>query len=417
MKSLKDHEYFHLGAMILGVVAISVVLLAIVLNLPAVLKGVGTVVNVFAPVINGLVFAYLLNPLMNFVDRRLYPFLIKRNMAAAKAKKLSRSLSLVFALLFALVLIYEFFSMLLPQLVESLSGIVSNLSTYYSDAEAWVLGFLENNPELRQQADVLMGKFYEFLTGWINNDLLANINDVFTSLTTSVMSVVRVMLNLVIGFVAAIYILWSRDLFKAQLKKLTVALWKERTANRLFDLGRRIHKVFFGFLIGKLVDSLIIGVLCYVGMLILRLPFPALVATVVGVTNIIPFFGPFIGAAPCAILILLVNPLQCLYFIIFVFALQQVDGNIIGPRILGDTIGISGFWVLVSITVAGGLFGFTGMVLGVPVFAVLYMLASDLVASRLRRKQHTTETDAYLSIRSVEDLELTTPAPDTKETP
>lgn len=415
MKNLKDHEYFHLGMMILSIVMISIVLLAIVLNLSSVMAGVGKVVNVFSPVINGVVFAYLLNPLMNFVDRRLYPFLLRRRMPESRAGKLSRCVSLVFALLFAVVLIYEFFALLLPQLVESVSGIVSNLSTYYSDAEAWVLGFLDNNPALREQVDLLLGKFYEFLTKWINEDLLANINQVFASLTTSVMSVVRVALNLVIGFVAAIYILWSRDLFMAQIKKLTVALWKERTANRLFDLGRRIHKVFFGFIIGKLVDSLIIGVLCYVGMLLLRLPFPALVATVVGVTNIIPFFGPFIGAAPCAVLILLVNPLQCLYFIVFVFVLQQVDGNIIGPRILGDTIGISGFWVLVSITVAGGLFGFTGMVLGVPVFAVLYMLVSDFVAARLRRKKHTTETGAYYAIRSVEDLGLTAAEPDMKE--
>lgn len=412
MKNWKENQYFHLGMMILSIVAISIVLLAVVLNLSAVWEAVKTVVGVFSPVINGVVFAYLLNPLMNFVERRLYPFLCKRKMEQQRAKKLSRGISLVFALLFALVLIYEFFSMLLPQLVESLSGIVENLSSYYSDAEAWVLGFLDNNPELRGQVDVLMGKFYEFLTGWINNDLLANINQVFTSLTTSVMSVVRVVLNLLIGFVAAIYILWSRDLFVAQAKKVTVALWKERTANHLFDLGRRIHKVFSGFIIGKLVDSLIIGVLCYMGMLILRLPFPALVATVIGVTNIIPFFGPIIGAVPCAILILLVNPLQCLYFIIFVFALQQVDGNIIGPRILGDTIGISGFWVLVSITVAGGLFGFTGMVLGVPVFAVLYMLVSDTVASRLKRKKHTIQTDVYYAIRHVEDLELTASAQD-----
>ncbi len=417
MKNLREHAYFHLGAMILSVVTISAVLLAIVLNLPSVIQGVKTVAGVFSPVINGLVFAYLLNPLMNFVDRRLYPFLRRRKMAEAKAGKLSRCLSLVFALVFALILIYEFFAMLLPQLVESLSGIISNLSTYYSAAESWVLGFLEDNPALREQADALMGKFYEFLTGWINEDLLNNINQVFTSLTTSVVSVVRSVINLVIGFVAAIYILWSRDLFKAQIKKLIVAIWKEQTADRIFDLGRRIHKVFFGFIIGKLVDSLIIGVLCYVGMLILRLPFPALVATVVGVTNIIPFFGPFIGAAPCAILILLVNPLKCLYFILFIFALQQVDGNIIGPRILGDTIGISGFWVLVSITVAGGLFGFTGMVLGVPVFAVLYMLVSDLVSSRLQRKKFTTQTDAYRNIQSVEDLKPPAPEPETEETP
>lgn len=416
MKNWKEHQYFNLGLMILSIAAISIVLLAIVLNLPAVVKGVKTVLNVFSPVINGIVFAYLLNPLMNFMDRRLYPFLLKRKMQDPKAKKLSHAVSLVFALVLALLLIYEFFNMLLPQLVESVTGIVSNLSTYYADAEQWVLGFLDDNPDLRTQVDVLLSKFYDFLTNWINNDLLANINQVFTSVTTSVMSVVNVVLDLVIGFVAAIYMLWSRDTFLAQIKKLIVALFKERTADHLLDLGRRVNQVFSGFIIGKLVDSLIIGFLCYFGMLILHLPFPALIATIIGVTNIIPFFGPFIGAVPSAVLILLVDPLKCLYFILFVLALQQVDGNIIGPRILGNTIGISGFWVLVSITVAGGLFGFAGMVLGVPVFAVLYMLVSDLVSSRLQKKRRTTDTAAYYAIKHVEDLPAAEPEePDSKE--
>lgn len=416
MKNWKEHQYFNLGLMILSIAAISIVLLAIVLNLPAVAKGVKTVLNVFSPVINGIVFAYLLNPLMNFMDRRLYPFLLKRKMQDPKAKKLSHAVSLVFALVLALLLIYEFFNMLLPQLVESVTGIVSNLSTYYADAEQWVLGFLDDNPELRTQVDVLLSKFYDFLTNWINNDLLANINQVFTSVTTSVMSVVNVVLDLVIGFVAAIYMLWSRDTFLAQIKKLIVALFKERTADHLLDLGRRVNQVFSGFIIGKLVDSLIIGFLCYFGMLILHLPFPALIATIIGVTNIIPFFGPFIGAVPSAVLILLVDPLKCLYFILFVLVLQQVDGNIIGPRILGNTIGISGFWVLVSITVAGGLFGFAGMVLGVPVFAVLYMLVSDLVSSRLQKKRRTTDTAAYYAIEHVEDLPAAEPEePDSKE--
>ena len=194
------------------------------------------------------------------------------------------------------------------------------------------------------------------------------------------------------------------NLWRRKGKKLVVAICKDKTADHIFDLGRRIHKVFSGFIIGKILDSLIIGILCYIGMLILKLPYPALVATVVGVTNVIPFFGPFIGAIPCTFLILLVNPLQALYFGVFVLALQQLDGNVIGPRILGDTIGISGFWVLVSITVAGGLFGFAGMLLGVPVFAVIYMLVDDFVVSRLKKKGRPVDTPDYYAIRKVEDL-------------
>ena len=404
MKRLRDNQYFHLGLMLLVVISVSILLLAIVLNFQSFMTVVKTIFGAFSPVISGAVFAYLLNPLMNFMDRRLYPALLRRKMPEKKAYRLSRVLSLIFALLFALVLIYEFFSMLLPQLTESITGIFNNMSTYYADAEKWVLGFLADNPTLSAQVDKLMEQFYQFLEDWINPDLFGNINSIFTSVTSSVISVIRSVLNLLIGVVAAVYILWSRDRFLAQTKKIAVALLPQHRADHFFDLGRKIHRVFSSFIIGKLVDSLIIGVLCYIGALILRFPYPALIATVVGVTNVIPFFGPFIGAVPCAFLILLVDPLKCLYFVIFIFGLQQLDGNVIGPRILGDTIGISGFWVLVSITVAGSLFGFTGMLLGVPVFAVLYMLLSETVAERLRRKKCPVSTAAYVGLQRVEDL-------------
>ncbi len=404
MKRLRDNQYFHLGLMLLVVISVSILLLAIVLNFQSFMTVVKTIFGAFSPVISGAVFAYLLNPLMNFMDRRLYPALLRRKMPEKKAYRLSRVLSLIFALLFALVLVYEFFSMLLPQLTESITGIFNNMSTYYAGAEKWVLGFLADNPTLSAQVDKLMEQFYQFLEDWINPDLFGNINSIFTSVTSSVISVIRSVLNLLIGVVAAVYILWSRDRFLAQTKKIAVALLPQRRADHFFDLGRKIHRVFSGFIIGKLVDSLIIGVLCYIGALILRFPYPALIATVVGVTNVIPFFGPFIGAVPCAFLILLVDPLKCLYFVIFIFGLQQLDGNVIGPRILGDTIGISGFWVLVSITVAGSLFGFTGMLLGVPVFAVLYMLLSETVAEQLRRKKRPVSTAAYVGLQRVEDL-------------
>ncbi len=404
MKRIRNNQYFHLGLMLLAVISVSILLLAVVLNFSSFMAVIKTILGAFSPVISGAVFAYLLNPLMNFCDRRLYPWLLRRKMDERKAYRLSRVLSMIFALLFAVVLVYEFFSMLLPQLYESIVGIINNMSTYYSDAEKWVLGFLADNPALSSQVDKLLEQFYQFLEGWINPDLLSNINSIFASLTSSVLSVVRSILNLLIGVVAAVYILWLRDRFLAQTKKIAVALMPQQRADRFFELGRKIHRVFSGFIIGKLVDSLIIGVLCYIGALLLRFPYPALIATVVGVTNVIPFFGPFIGAIPCALLILLVDPLKCLYFVIFIFGLQQLDGNVIGPRILGDTIGISGFWVLVSITVAGSLFGFTGMLLGVPVFAVLYMLLSETVAEQLRRKKQPVETTAYVGLQQVADL-------------
>ena len=316
-------------------------------------------------------------------------------------------ISMVFAVRFVLVLCYEFCALLLPQLYESILGIVNNFSAYYSTVEGWMTSLQADNPAVQSYINQLVKEGFEFIKNWATDGLLPGIETILTGLTNSIVTVVRTLLNVFIGLFAAIYMLYSRDTFLAQSKKIVVALAREETANSIFRIGRRIHKVFSGFIIGKILDSLIIGVLCYFGMLLLRMPYPELIATVVGVTNIIPFFGPFIGAIPCAFLVLLVDPLKALYFVLVILVLQQIDGNIIGPRILGDTIGISGFWVLVSITVAGGLFGFTGMVLGVPVFAVAYMLISDYVSYKLKGKNKPTQTEVYQNIRSVDDLQTT----------
>jgi len=403
---MRENRYFQLGVMLVTVLAIGSILLGVVLNLGAVGRILATIGDVFSPLVLGLVFAYLLNPLMNFAEFRVRPFLEKR-MPEKKAFKLRRAISLIFALLCAGILVYEFFAMLVPQLYDSVVGIVNNFSGYYASVEGWVSRFLADNPAVQDYAIDLMGDLYGMLKNWATNGLLPSIETIVTGLTSSVMSVVTTLMNILIGLCAAVYMLCSRDTFMAQSKKIVVALFQESTANHIFDLFRRIHKVFSGFIVGKILDSLIIGILCYIGMLILKLPYPALIATVVGVTNVIPFFGPIIGAIPCFFLILLVNPLQAVYFGLFVLALQQLDGNVIGPRILGDSIGISGFWVLVSITVAGGLFGFAGMLLGVPVFAVLYMIFSDILQVLLKRKGHPVETEEYHSIQKVKDLEST----------
>jgi len=403
---MRENRYFQLGVMLVTVLAIGSILLGVVLNLEAVGRILATIGDVFSPLVLGLVFAYLLNPLMNFAEFRVRPFLEKR-MPEKKAFKLGRAISLIFALLCAGILVYEFFAMLVPQLYDSVVGIVNNFSGYYASVEGWVSRFLADNPAVQDYAIDLMGDLYGMLKNWATNGLLPSIETIVTGLTSSVMSVVTTLMNILIGLCAAVYMLCSRDTFMAQSKKIVVALFQESTANHIFDLFRRIHKVFSGFIVGKILDSLIIGILCYIGMLILKLPYPALIATVVGVTNVIPFFGPIIGAIPCFFLILLVNPLQAVYFGLFVLALQQLDGNVIGPRILGDSIGISGFWVLVSITVAGGLFGFAGMLLGVPVFAVLYMIFSDILQVLLKRKGHPVETEEYHSIQKVKDLEST----------
>ena len=399
-----DRKYFKWGLTALCVIFISILLVVIFTNLPGFFAMIRALMGILSPLIIGVVIAFLLNPLANFVDSRLHPVLLRCKMKPEKAEKLSRTASLLFALVMGALIVYAFFSMLLPQLYESVIGIASNAQSYYESIERWVTNILDDNPEILSYVERALDTGFEFIKNWLTTSFLSDVQKVVTTLTTSVVALVSGVINLLVGFVASIYILWSKKTFLAQIKKMIVALFKPATADHLFEIGRYSNRIFNGFVIGKIIDSAIIGVICYIGMAILKLPYPALVSTIIGVTNIIPFFGPFIGAVPCALLILLVNPLQAFYFIIFIIVLQQIDGNVIGPKILGNTVGISGFWVLASITVATGLFGFAGMILGVPVFAIIYMIISDAINAALRKKGRPTITTDYYGIIRVSEL-------------
>ena len=357
-----------------------------------------------------MVIAFLLNPLVNFVDCRLGP-LLQKKLKAQTAKNLSRTAGIVMALIVAGILVYGFFAMLLPQLYESVMSIVDNAGTYFNSIETWATNVLEDNPDIQGYVDKGLEQLRGFIENWVKTTFLSDMSKLVTTVSTSVIAVVKSLTNFIIGLVASIYMLWSKDTFRAQTKKIMVATMRPSAADRLLALGRNAYRIFNGFIIGKLIDSAIIGVLCYIGCEILKMPFTALVATIVGVTNVIPFFGPIIGAVPSAFLILLVDPLKAFYFVIFVIVLQQLDGNVIGPKILGNTVGISGFWVLASITIAASIFGFAGMLLGVPVFALIYVLISDGVNARLRKKQHSTVTEDYRDIQTVEDLVMPPHAP------
>ena len=400
----RDTKQFRWGLTLLWVVLASIVFCVILLHPKNFFGGISKFISVLSPVLYGTAFAYLLNPVCAFTEQRVRRLQEKKK-KSPRWVKLPRVCGIVSALAVAIIVIYGVLYLVIPQIYDTVTTIISNLSNYFSTLESWLLGLFGTNAEMRQGASQLLDAAYEQVQAWLTEGrLLRDLQRFMTGLTTSVYSVLKELLNILIGLVASVYILWSKDTFRGQAKKLLVAACTPEKADKVLHLSRESHRIFSGFIVGKIIDSFIIGVLCYIGMLILRMPFPLLIAVVVGVTNIIPFFGPFFGAIPSALLILLVSPLQCLYFILFILVLQQIDGNIIGPRILGDSIGISGFWVLVSITVAGNLFGFGGMLLGVPVFAVLYTVLSEWISARLAKKKLPVETEVYRDIQQVSDL-------------
>lgn len=399
-----DDYYFKLGRMILAVVALSLLLLGALLYLPKIGGAISAFLGALRPIFTGAVVAYLLSPIAKRLEAWLQRRLKKTKLSDTRRDKLSLGLSVVGALLLLLLLLAGFFAMLLPQLYVSLMGLANSIPDYFQDAEATVLKWLEDDPQLRAFVETQLARAYQGLTNLLNPQTFNRIWDFLSGLTSSVISVVGFVVDLALGFVASVYILWSRRRFLAQAKKITAAFCRPGLADRLFDTARRIHRTFSGYIVGTLTDALIVGIITYIATTLMGMPYTPIIATVVGVTNIIPILGPFLGAVPSALLILLADPWKCLYFILFIVILQQVDGNIIAPRIIGSNTGLSGFWVLTAITVAGSLFGLAGMVVCVPTMAVLYALISEWVSGRLARKGMPTDTAVYGEIQRMSDL-------------
>ena len=398
----KDSKYFRLGLTLLTVVILSALFIVALTNIGIVVTALKKVVSVFSFVIWGIVFAYVMNPILRLVERLLKKLLSRTNMTERGLNKLSRIVGVLISLLVFIAIIYGLLAMVLPELIESISTTFSpeNLQKYYDQITGWLNKTVQGTPLenwLREHDPV------KALQDWLTKEL-----DIFStigSVVSEAYGIGKVLFNMIIGLVVAVYLLIDKERYIAQFKKFLVSVFKPRWADKLFEIGRFTNRSFGGFMVGKVIDSLIIGLISYIGMLILRLPYALISSTFVGISNIIPFFGPLIGIVIGGVLILLQNPLQALYFLIFELILQQVDGNIIGPKILGGRMGISGFWVLCSITVFGSVFSFPGMLVGVPVFTVIYTLCSEAINNSLQKKNLTQNTEDYYTILSVDDLE------------
>ena len=353
--------------------------------------------QVLSPVIYGLAFAYLLAPIVDFFDR-----LIEK--AAPKAKSsVIRGLSILITWLCVIAMVYLMFSILIPELVDSVKTLAANFETYYKTVYNWVTALMENedlfsDKVLSDQVLSALNGYYDKLVKWITDTVIPQAQVAIVAVTGGIWSVIIFLKNLLIGMMISVYLLARKESFAKQSKKLLYALLPEVPYRRTLRAVAEADRIFSGFVRGKLLDSLIIGIICFFCCSLLKFPYTPIISVFVGVTNIIPIFGPFLGAVPSAFLILLVSPRQCLYFILFIIALQQFDGNILGPKILGKSTGISSFWVIVAIVVGGGFGGVLGMFLGVPIFACINSLVHWF-------------TDRSLTKKGVTDDALFDPAP------
>lgn len=359
---------------------------------------------ILQPIIIGLVLAYLLNPVMKTIERWAAKLLTEKVKikSTKKIASTSRMIGIVGALLFLFGVIVILLAAIIPSVSTSIADLVKTLPGQVNTLIDWVYEIAEGDSEFAHIAEEIINKTSSFFESWMTNYLLPQAEIYISSITSGVIASVKLVLNILVGLIVSVYVMASQEKFAGQAKKILYAVFKPVQANVIIKVVRKSNNIFGGFISGKILDSAIIGVIAYIVLAIMKMPDTVLIAVIIGVTNVIPFFGPFIGAIPSFIIIVLQNPMQGIYFLIFIVILQQIDGNIIGPKILGDSTGLSSFWVIFAIMVFGGLWGFFGMLLGVPVMAVIYYIIQSVVSYLLKKRGIPDSEVDYVKLKSID---------------
>ncbi len=421
MKYRWDKKYLYWGMTAFLAAAATCVFFLLLSNISVIAGTAGTFLGILTPVLYGFIIAYVLSPVATFIEkpclRRLFYTIQdkKRERFLQKhpgeepppktfpVRRVARVLSVTFTMLLALALVIGIIWILLPEMIKTITLLVENIPSYLDNITKWISEILANYPEAEQYVLSFTNGLSDMLNKWLSTELLPSMNNVWVLITSNVMTIINVFLNLLLGFVIAIYFLNGKELFAAQFKKIAYCLFKKRTANKMISTVRDIHKSFGHFITGTLINAFIVGAMYIVVLNIFNMEYAILISVIMGLTCIIPFFGPFIGAVPCVLLLLLADPWQCLYFIIIMIIIQQLDGNVISPKIIGDSTGLSSFWVIFGMLVGQGIFGFAGLIIGIPMFAVIYAFVKGRVVHGLQRKELPEDSDDYREIHHFDE--------------
>ena len=427
MKNERFERYIYMGVTAILVLIAAVFVVFLFLERDAVFAFLGKVRFVLAPVIYGAVLAFLMSPVYNWCYNTVV-YVHEDNKGKADEEKksapkkrfksesfgdfLGRAVGTVVSLAFLIAVIVSLSSMIIPQLYSSIVGIINMMPVYFQNVYDWLTDFFVNNPPVEQAILNIYEQSAQYFQSWMETDLMANLSNfqnfqnlekILGGVSSGVMNVITLTKNLLIGLIVMVYLLNIKESLSAQGKKFIYSVLPLKAANIVVGEFQFIKSAFSGFIIGKLIDSLIIGILCFVLMNLFKLPYELLISVIIGVTNVIPFFGPFIGAVPCAILVFLISPRQCLYFIGLILVIQQFDGNILGPKILGNSTGVSSFGVLFSILLFGGLYGFVGMIVAVPLMAVIIHIYKQLQEYFLSKKKLKLEESDYVELHYIDE--------------
>lgn len=400
MKFKWDKKYLYWGVTALVVLVLSVLFNYLLQNSYSIGEAVQKVWKISAPIVDGIVIAFLVNPLVKWFEKSVFPIFDKKivdykNLPKYK-KNIVRIVSILLSYIVILLLLACFVISVIPQIKDSVLDIYDKFPMYKTNFLNWIENLNTKYPEIAKYTTSIMEEYEDSFENWKQSVLLPWLQNFATGVSIYVVNIFSAISDLIVGFVISLYILSKKETFKGQFKKIIYSIFNVKNGNIIIKNTRMANDKFSGFIVGKIIDSIIIGIICFIGCSILKLHYPILLSIIIGVTNIIPFFGPIFGAIPTTLLLILIDPLEALYFLIFVIILQLVDGNIIGPKILGSSTGISSFWVIFAITLFGGFWGVPGMIIGVPLFAVIYSLIQSLLDIGLKNKELVSDTEKYM---------------------
>ena len=403
MEENKNDIYFKWGLTAVAVIVIALVISLIFNKLGLIATAISTIISTVSSVLYGVVMAFLMAPVYDRIGIWVGEILSSLFPKWKKSDKYAKMIATLACLVILILVVFALIMMIIPELVNSITNVISYAPSGTQNLEAWLKDILNKNPNLEK---LIIGNYLDIserLSDIATTTVLPNVNTYIKNLSSGVINALGVVVNIIIGLMVMMYLLNMKTTLASQAKKIVYAVAGVKIGNEIVTEARYIKNMFEKFIVGKIIDSIIIGIINYVFMAIIHMPYALLISVVVGVTNVIPFFGPFIGAIPSIILLLLISPVTALQFAVWILVLQQVDGNIIGPKILGQTTGLPSFWVLFSILLFGGLFGIVGMIIAVPTWAIIYRTISRLSEHFLKKKGLEPDSKHYMDLDHIDE--------------
>ena len=414
-----DKKYLYWGITAFSVIAASMILYIAVSNYSFFADLTAKVFGALSPVLYGFIIAYLLSPIQNFFEKNVFMKAFTNRQLQKngdrgsqsfspdyellKKKKTSRLLALIITMTIFFLILTGLVMIVIPQLFNTVTKIVNNMQQYLIDATKWVNTAFSDYPDVQSTVTSFVNNASTYIVDFLKTSIMPQMSSIVTTLSSGLLDILTVFFNIFFGIVISVYFLYSRELFIAQLKKLLYSLMRPRFGNAVMRNMREIHRTFGGFISGKIIESLILGVLYFAVMAVFNFPYALLCAVLMGIFNIIPVFGPIIGGIPCALLILLEDPIYVLYFIAVLLVIQQLDGNVIGPKVLGESTGLSSFWVIFALLVGQGVFGFWGLIIGIPLFAVIYTFMKNRISRQLEKRGLPSDSNVFRKVAYIDE--------------